>query len=552
MNSQLCDVKLRSGATLVPAHRLVLSAVSPYFHAMFNDDLVEKTLEEVTIHDVAPLALTLLVDFAYTGELLVSEDNVQVLLPASSLLQLQSVREACCKFLMRQLHPTNCLGIRNFADTHACKELHKRSHKFALQNFQEVMGTEEFLLLPFQEVDELIASSQLNVDKEEKVFEATIAWVRHEYPERRKYVYKLLRHVHLPLISREFLMTTVDSEPLVRENPDCKELMLEAMRYHLMPEQRASLTSNRTAQRKPEGAKAYLFAIGGGSLFAIHSECEVYNPRTDRWQSIEPMEVRRSRAAVAAVGSVLFAVGGYDGSTDLATGESYNPLHNKWSPIPPMGTKRSCLGVAALDGLLYSCGGYDGASCLASVERFDPLAGVWTSCPVMSTRRRYCRVAVLDNCLFALGGFDSTNYQSSVERLDPRMGKWMSVPSMASRRSSCGVAAMDSQLYCVGGNDGTMCLATGERFSPKRNAWEPVASMHSRRSTHEVAEVDGVLYAMGGNDGSSSLNSVERYDAQSNKWLLVTSMGTRRSSVGACVLNCLQLERCLSVVKTIG
>ena len=40
-----------------------------------------------------------------------------------------------------------------------------------------------------------------------------------------------------------------------------------------------------------QGAKAYLFAIGGGSLFAIHSECEVYNPRTDRWQSIEPMEV---------------------------------------------------------------------------------------------------------------------------------------------------------------------------------------------------------------------------------------------------------------------
>ena len=42
-----------------------------------------------------------------------------------------------------------------FSDTHACKELHKRSHKFALQNFQEVMSTEEFLLLPFQEVSSL-------------------------------------------------------------------------------------------------------------------------------------------------------------------------------------------------------------------------------------------------------------------------------------------------------------------------------------------------------------------------------------------------------------
>merc|ERR1711953_1651305 len=134
-----------------------------------SDDLVEKNQKEVTIHDLDPLALTLLVDFSYTGEIVISEDNVQVLLPASSLLQMSTVREACCKFLMRQLHPTNCLGIRSFADTHACKELHKRSHKFALQNFQEVMNTEEFLLLPFSEVDELISNTLLNVDMEEKV-----------------------------------------------------------------------------------------------------------------------------------------------------------------------------------------------------------------------------------------------------------------------------------------------------------------------------------------------------------------------------------------------
>lgn len=147
-----------------------------------------------------------------------------------------SVREACCKFLMRQLHPTNCLGIRNFADTHACRELHKRSHKFALENFQEVMNTEEFLLLPFEEVcricfknihyfpppkvEVLISSGQLNIEREEIVFkvkrlfmilnwfylifywQATIAWLKHEHPERKKYTFKLLKHVRLPLMSR--------------------------------------------------------------------------------------------------------------------------------------------------------------------------------------------------------------------------------------------------------------------------------------------------------------------------------------------------------------
>jgi hypothetical protein len=37
-------------------------------------------------------------------------------------------------------------------DAHSCKELHLRSHRYALQNFQQVVGTEEFLLLGFNEV----------------------------------------------------------------------------------------------------------------------------------------------------------------------------------------------------------------------------------------------------------------------------------------------------------------------------------------------------------------------------------------------------------------
>ena len=39
---------------------------------------MEKNQKEVTIHDLDPLALTLLVDFSYTGEIVISEDNVQV------------------------------------------------------------------------------------------------------------------------------------------------------------------------------------------------------------------------------------------------------------------------------------------------------------------------------------------------------------------------------------------------------------------------------------------------------------------------------------------
>lgn len=81
-----------------------------------------------------------------------STSGSQTLLPAASLLQLNGVRDACCKFLLSQLDPSNCLGIRGFADTHSCSDLLKSAHKYVLQHFVEVSKTEEFMLLPLKQV----------------------------------------------------------------------------------------------------------------------------------------------------------------------------------------------------------------------------------------------------------------------------------------------------------------------------------------------------------------------------------------------------------------
>ena len=37
---QPCDISLRAGVTTLSAHRVVLAAASPYFHAMFNGKLL--------------------------------------------------------------------------------------------------------------------------------------------------------------------------------------------------------------------------------------------------------------------------------------------------------------------------------------------------------------------------------------------------------------------------------------------------------------------------------------------------------------------------------
>ncbi|XP_045837647.1 kelch-like protein 17 isoform X4 [Meles meles] len=479
----LCDIVLHVAAKEIRAHKVVLASCSPYFHAMFTNEMSESRQTHVTLHDIDPQALDQLVQFAYTAEIVVGEGNVQTLLPAASLLQLNGVRDACCKFLLSQLDPSNCLGIRGFADTHSCSDLLKAAHRYVLQHFVDVAKTEEFMLLPLKQVLELVSSDSLNVPSEEDVYRAVLSWVKHDVDARRQHVPRLMKCVRLPLLSRDFLLGHVDAESLVRHHPDCKDLLIEALKFHLLPEQRGVLGTSRTRPRRCEGAGPVLFAVGGGSLFAIHGDCEAYDTRTDRWHVVASMSTRRARVGVAAVGNRLYAVGG--------------------------------------------------------AERYDPLTGTWTSIAAMSTRRRYVRVAMLDGNLYAVGGYDSSSHLATVERYEPQVNAWTPVASMLSRRSSAGVAVLEGALYVAGGNDGTSCLNSVERYSPKAGAWESVAPMNIRRSTHDLVAMDGWLYAVGGNDGSSSLNSIEKYNPRTNKWVAASCMFTRRSSVGVAVLELL-------------
>merc|ERR1712223_2286824 len=395
----LTDVALVASGHEVKAHKSVLAACSPYFCAMFTG-FDEKNKSRITLQDVDPHALEILVNYVYTSEVDVTEENVQTLLPAANLMQLSDVKEACCEFLLNQLHPTNCLGIKSFADLHGCLELLAATNTYIESHFAEVLDCDEFQNLDPEQVSDLIASDTITVPSEEKVYESVISWVNHNTEQRGHYLPQLMEHVRLPLLSRDYLLKRVDGEGLFQTYPECKDFIIEALKFHLANGQSALATSShnpgikeqgiaaaggssgnndlttsqfstpRTKLRQPIGLPKVLLAIGGQAPKAVRS-VECYSFKEDRWVHLSDMPVRRCRCGVAVVRGLVYAVGGFNGSLRVRTVDVYDPARDSWSSAPNMEARRSTLGVAVLNDQIYAVGGFDGSTGLNSAEVLD-------------------------------------------------------------------------------------------------------------------------------------------------------------------------------------
>ena len=72
---------------------------------------------------------------SFIGRIGLQEDTLESLLSTACLLQLSEVVEACCSFLMKQLHPSNCIGIRQFAEIQCCTDLYKVANNYVMVRF---------------------------------------------------------------------------------------------------------------------------------------------------------------------------------------------------------------------------------------------------------------------------------------------------------------------------------------------------------------------------------------------------------------------------------
>lgn len=162
----------------------------------------------------------------------------------------------------------------------------------------QVIHNQEFLQLSVDQMAILLASDDLNVTSEQHIFEALMCWINHDPVARKPHIARLLELVKLPLLEPSFLADHVENA--VGSDPACQKLIMEAMKWHLLPERRLQMTSARTRPRKATLGR--LLVVGGMDKNKGATTIESYDPRSDTWTIAYQLSGRRLQFGIALLG----------------------------------------------------------------------------------------------------------------------------------------------------------------------------------------------------------------------------------------------------------
>lgn len=99
-------------------------------------------------------------------------------------------------------------------------------------------------------------------------------------------------------------------------------------------------------------------------------------------------------AGVAALDNRLYVIGGFDGHDYLKDVEYYDPRSNTWTAIQPLNRARSAACITVMKDRIFVLGGFNGQF-LDSVEVFEPRMNGWRFVSTMSIPRVHFGVAVI-------------------------------------------------------------------------------------------------------------------------------------------------------------
>ena len=509
-NEQFCDVILEVGSghnqACLKAHRVVLCAASPFFYNALNSDMKEKKEGVIRLEETSKAVMEEVLGYLYTGHVDINEGNVFDLLAVADYFLIPSLTTLCVHVVLQALSLSSCIAAYYTAMKYRCEELQKAAKDFTLANFVAVAETEDFLNLSSKQVEQWISSDEIIVEGEEDVFQVVVRWMESNECQKDNF-YELFRHIRCIYLPRVYLSNVVLHDPLVKNNIDCSNRALDAMKMVFCGGEECYFAqSPRNCLKTHENA---IVACGKNSVLC-------YIPSEHKWYRLSPMLSTRNffSQAISVCQGKLFFIG--DNSNGCPA-ERYDPAVNTWFPLESFKQKIKFCTVVTFQGLLYVIGGreQDENKRLSTVQRYNPDQNLWQVMPFLnSPRSSVCAVATGSH-LYAIGGKSDVERANIVERFDPKEKAWCRVaPTLEERVTPCG-AAVNEKLFVFGGGEHYSHSNFCEMYDPLTDMWSHIANTVIARRFVSAVSFKGNIFVCGdfGED-----DSLQIYDTVTREW----------------------------------
>ncbi|XP_030634708.1 kelch-like protein 22 [Chanos chanos] len=543
----LFDVVLLVEGKPIPAHRILLAASCDYFRGMFAGGLREMQQAEIPVHGVTYTAMSKLLDFIYTAEIELNLDNVQEVLCAATLLQVQDVIGFCCDFLFSWLDDENILELEKLADVYGLEQLEQKLRLYLLKNIETFSRTAVYRQLPADKVFGVLSSDELEVSSENEVYEAALHY--HYSPEQvardqvcLKEPLRMLEAVRFCLMEHHILLR------LHSRLKDCplRECVAKALRYH---SEELWQPIMQTPLTQPRSSTHCILGFGGmfssGTMADNEERFHVFHQSWSEWRGVVTnCAPRMSNMGIAVFNNFIYLVGG-DKNTSGFRAESrcwrYDPRHNAWCSIRPLLQQHADHCVCVLGGHIYAIGGRDYSTELDCVERYDPQTNTWEYVSPLRREVHAHAGAVVDGKIYIACGRRGMAYLKETYCYDPRDNQWTARSDSPVERAWHGMAAVNGRAYVIGGsNDGfgyrRDVLKVG-CYNPGTDSWSVVCPLPAGHGEPGIAVLDRRIYVLGGrsHDKGSRMKYVHIYDPEEDRWESGPMLEDRVSGVAACV-----------------
>ena len=544
IENSFTDVTLEAGCEEFPCHKNVLAVNSPYFKALFSCALKESTQEKISIRDVSAWTLRRIIEYAYTGRLEITVDNAQDMLAAGSLFQFPNVVDACCDFLSKHLHYTNCLGIEHFAHLHSCEDLEQKAYKYALDNFNTVTELDEFLELSTERLCKYLSSDLIDVSREESVFEAAMRWMRHDWPTRKAAACDVLVCVRFATVDVQYLCDTIQKEPIVANCDTLSEQVLEAIKYHESKstdqhgKRRRSMQTESCTPRPSTVARQVLVVLGGFyDTNTPTDSVDVFDAGKEKWSSLANMPCTTSWFSVVALNNDIYVTGGIN-VTDgriVRTMWKFQSSKRMWTKSTPMLSPRARHASSVSNGKIYVLGGIKLSNegkivPVESIESYNSDTQQWCNVGECPFPRKQSVIVPYSNTLVEIGGTRCESAEDTMESFlcgengVVHSGEQFRLPEPIQYSQ---VVCLDSVFYIMWENSKKFIS-----LNPSKRTFRNLAPMLYTHVHGAASVVDGKIYVSGGLLNSKPSRFTECYDPDTNTWTQVKSLPVARACQG--------------------